>query len=339
MVFPEFLKENDLIEVPAPSCGGGNELDNRRINNAKSKLEKLGYKIKLSKNAFTNEIARSAPAKVRADEINKMFESNSKLMLCLEGGEFLVEMLPFVDFDKLVKNPKWVEGFSDPTGLIFPITTKYDIATIYGNNFKSFGMEDYHKSLNENLEILKGNIIEQESYELYENERIDRVTGLEGYNLSEKVYWKTLDGKPVDVSGRIIVGCIDLIRELAGTKYDGMNEFNERYKDDGIILGFDNCELSKEDLIRTLWRFNELDYFKYAKCIIFGRNGLDKTFFEEYNDMRKCLQDSVLSNLDIPIIYDADLSHKGPCLDIINGAIANIKCKDGKGKINFKLDT
>lgn len=337
MIYPKFLKEKDLIEVPAPSAGANDEADINRMENAKLKLKNLGYKVKVSENLFQNSIGRSSKAENRAEEINKMFESNSNLILCAAGGDFLVETLPYVDFSKITKNPKWVEGFSDPTGLLFPITTKYDIATIYGSNFKSFGMENYHKSLIDNLEILKGNLIEQESYDMYENERVGRITGLEGFNLTDKVEWKTLDDKNVNVTGRIIAGCLDIISELAGTKFDGMKEFNNRYKQDGIIIGLDNCELSKEEFIRTIWKLNELEYFKYARCIIIGRNGLDKSYYPEYESMKKCLTDSVLSKHNIPIIYDADISHKGPSLNIINGAIAYVKCENGKGKINFEL--
>ncbi len=337
MIYPDFLKQGDLIDVPAPSGSSENELDSIRIKSAKKNIEKLNYKVNLSKYAFNGKIGRSANEILRAEELNKMFESESKAVLCLEGGDFLVEILEYVQFEKIVKNPKWVQGFSDPTGILFPITTKYDIATIYGTNFKSFGAEVYYRNLNENLEILKGNIVEQESYELFENERIEKVTGLEGYNLTEKVFWKTLNNSEVNVSGRIIAGCLDLIRELSGTKYDGMKNFTEKYKNDGIIFVFDNCELSKEDLIRTLWKFNELDYFKYAKCIIFGRNGIEKNYYSEYESMKKCLEDSVVGKLKIPIIYDADISHKSPSMTIINGSIANVICKDGKGKILFKL--
>ena len=53
--------------------------------------------------------------------------------------------------------------------------------------------------------------------------------------------------------------------------------------------------------------------------------------------MKEALQDSVISNLNIPIIYDTDISHKGPCLTIINGAIATIYYDNGKGSINFEL--
>lgn len=247
----------------------------------------------------------------------------------------MVEILPYVDFEKLTRNPKWIEGFSDPTGILFPLTTKYDIATIYGNNFKTLGTDEYDRSINENLEIVKGNIITQKSYDMYEGERQEKVTGLEGYNLTEKVKWKSLTDTPVTMKGRIFAGCIDLIAELAGTKYDGTAGFTEKYKNDGIIWGFDNCDLSKEELIRTLWKLNELGYFRYTKGIIFGRCGNDNSYLDY--DMESCLKDSVLSNLNVPIIYDADISHKGPSMTIINGSIATINYANVKGEISFEL--
>lgn len=336
MIYPKFLKENSLISVPAPSDGGNCEQDVNRYKNAKIKLEKLGYKINLSKNIFNSKMARSADAKIRAEELNEMLEDKSSLILCASGGEFLVEILPYIKFEKILNNPKWVEGFSDPTGILFPLTTKYDVATIYGSNFKSFGMQEYHKSLNDNLEILKGNLIEQYSFDLYEEERKEKVTGLEGYNLTNKVEWKTINNKEVNVNGRIIAGCLDIIMELAGTKYDGVKEFNEKYKQDGIIWCLDNCELSKEELIRSLWKLNELEYFKYTKAITFGRNGRDISWLNY--DMEHAIKDSIISKLNIPIIFDADISHKGPSMTIINGSIATIQLKDGKGKIKFELN-
>ena len=171
---------------------------------------------------------------------------------------------------------------------------------------------------------------------MYENERPEKVTGLEGLNLTDKVYWHTLDGKKVDITGRIIGGCFDIIAELAGTKYDGIDKFNEKYKEDGIIWYFDNCELSIEETIRVLWKMNELGYFKYTKGVIFGRFGVETTYFEY--DVKSCLKDSALGELNIPIIYDADISHKGPSLTIINGSIARVECNKGKGKIEFRLE-
>lgn len=336
MIYPKFIKQGSKIAVPAPSDGANCKTDENRYINSKKKLESLGYDVEVSENIFNSYMARSADKVSRAEEINKMFQREDiDLILCATGGEFLIEILPYVDFEKILEHPKWVEGFSDPTGILFPLTTKYDIATIYGNNFKSFGMEVYHKSLNNNLEILKGNIVKQESFDMYEDERQEKITGLEGYNLTQKVEWKTLDKEKVQVKGRMIAGCLDIISELANTKYDGTKDFIEKYKEDGIIWGFDNCDLSKEELIRTLWKLNEFGFFKYTKAIIFGRNGNDNSFVGY--DMENALKDSVLSNLNVPIIYEADISHKGPTMTIINGAIATIECTNGKGTIEFEL--
>lgn len=335
MIYPKFIKSGDIIGVPAPSDGAYCDEYVARFKNSKLNLEKRGYKVQLSNNIFHSEKGRSSDAISRAEEMNEMFENNTNAIICAAGGEFLVETLPYIEFNKLVQNSKWVVGFSDPTGILFPLTTKYDIATMYGNNFGSFGAQNLHKSLEENLEILQGNLITQNSYELYENERAEKITGLEGYNLTDKVCWKTIDGKEATMQGRIIGGCIDIITELAGTKYDGTKEFNEKYKEDGIIWYFDNCELSKEEFIRTLWKFNELEYFKYTKGIVFGRNGQEVSY--NYETMEEALKDSVLSKLNVPIIYDADISHKGPSMTIINGAIATVNCKNGKGSISFEL--
>lgn len=336
MKYPKFIKENDCIGVPAPSSGAGIIEKQNRMINAKNNLERLGYKLKLSDNILKCEKGRSASSIERANEINDMFKDNSiDMILCATGGDFLVEVLPYINFDLLKDNPKLVAGFSDPTGLLYPITTKYDIATIYGQNFSPFGAEQIHQSQKDFLEIVKGNLIVQHSYDLYEKEYPERVTGLEGYNLTEKVYWNTLNDKPVLLKGRIIGGCFDLISELAGTKYDGINEFNEKYKYDGIIWYFDNCEITCEETMRTLWKMNELGYFKYTKAIIFGRFGVEQSYYDY--TAKTCLQDSVINNLNIPIIYDADISHKAPCMTIINGAIATLDVRDGKGVISFEL--
>ena len=337
MIYPNFLKKNGCIGVPAPSGGASSDDKKHRFNNAIKRFQDMNYKLVVSLNIFNSNRGRSASKKIRAEEINSMFKNKDiDIILCAAGGDFLVEILPYVDFNLLLDNPKYVLGFSDPTGLLYTITTRYDIATIYGHNFSSFGASILHKSEEDFLEIIHGNLITQHSYDMYEGEYKKRITGLEGYNLTDKVYWMTLDNKKASVNGRIIGGCFDIILELAGTKYDGINNFNEKYKDDGIIWYFDNCEISMEGVIRGLWKLNELGYFKYTKGIIFGRFGTNTTCYDY--DVKSCLMDSVISKLNIPIIYDADISHKGPSFTIINGSIADINVEDGKGTIKFNLD-
>ena len=171
-------------------------------------------------------------------------------------------MLSKFNFNVVKDNPKWLQGFSDPTGLLFTITTNLDIATIYGDSFKTFGMNPWHESLENNLEILKGNLITQKSFKKYEKEYQTFIKGDEPYNLTKKVKWENLNNeKEINIKGRMIGGCLDIINDLFGTRFDKTKEFIEKYKDDGIIWYFDNCELSMEETIRVLWKMNELRIF------------------------------------------------------------------------------
>ena len=49
------------------------------------------------------------------------------------------------------------------------------------------------------------------------------------------------------------------------------------------------------------------------------------------------LSAKVLNDLGISVIYGSDISHKAPCLTIINGSIAHINLNKGKFNIKFEL--
>lgn len=337
MIYPRFLNKNDTIGVPAPSNGASDRLKTNKYENAKKRLENLGYNVVLSKNINGFYKGRSASAEERAQEFNDMIcDNNINAIFCASGGEFLMEILPLIDYEKIKNNPKIISGFSDPTSLLYSITTKCDIATFYGQNFSSLGNGEVHQSEKDFLSLVEGKTFSFNSYDLYEEEPFKKVTGLEGYNLTCENKWKSLDNKNVSFEGRIIGGCFDVLSMIAGTKYDGFEDFDKKYGKEGIIWYFDNCELSMEETIRVLWKFNELDYFKNAKGIIFGRFGSDVTYFDY--DTKTCLEDSILNKLKIPVLYDADFSHKAPCLPVVNGSFAKVEFKDNKGYISYLLN-
>ena len=335
MIYPEFLKEHDTIGVTAPSDGVTDEVKLKRLDNAIKNFEEKGFIIKETSNVRCSVKGRSSSSKERAEELESLYkDDNIKTIITSGGGDFLLEMLSEVNFNAIKDNPKWLQGYSDPTGLLFTITTNLDIATVYSDNFKTFGMEPWHKSLENNLEILKGNIIEQTSFSKYEEDK-KLITGLEPFNLTKKVYWKNLNNEDViNIKGRMIGGCLDLITELFGTRFDNTKAFLEKYKDDGIIWYFDVCELSSESLIRTLWKLKDNGYFKCTKGILFSRVYSCNSYYDI--SYEEAIYES-LKDLNIPIIINADIGHVSPRMTIINGAIATITSSKGKGKIKFTL--
>ena len=333
MIFLGFLKEHDIIGVTAPSDGITDEVKLKRLDNAIKNFDSRGFNIKETPNVRCSVKGRSSTSKERASELESLYEDKEvNAIITSGGGDFLLEMLSELDFNTIKDNPKWLQGYSDPTRLLFTITTNLDIATIYADNFKTFGMEPWHKSLENNLEILKGNIIEQTSFSKYEEDK-KLITGLEPFNLTKKVYWKNLNNKyNLNIKGRIIGGCLDLITELFGTRFDKTKDFLEKYKDDGIIWYFDVCDLSSESLIRTLWKLKDNGYFKYAKGILFSRVYACNSYYDI--SYEEAIYES-LKDLNIPTIINADIGHVSPRMTIINGAIATIT--SSKGKIKFEL--
>ena len=336
MIYPNFISKNKIIGVTAPSDGVTKKEKVFRLENAIKKFNELGYKVITTDNVKNTELGRSAKAEIRAKYVNELYKNNEvDLIICACGGDFLLEILPYINEKTIKENIKWIQGYSDPTGLLYYITTKLDIATIYSDNFTTFGMKNWHKSLVENLNILEGNLVLQNSYDKYESTHTEYIIGDEEYNLDAEVKWKNLkDEEDINISGRIIGGCLDVLDSMIGTKYDGGKEFIEKYKKDGIIWYFDNCELTSEQVIRALWKFKVLGYFENVNGIIFGRSMTHRSYYDI------SFKDAIIQSigeLNIPIIYDTDIGHIAPQMTIINGAVANVISKDGKGRISFEL--
>lgn len=339
MIFPEYLKKGDTIGVTAVSDGVGDELDKIRFYNGKRKLEDLGYRVKFTDNVFmVTDKGRSSSGLRRAEEFNSLVSDDSvSVIVSAKGGNFLNEMLEYVDFEKIVHHPKWFQGYSDNTGLVHSLTTKYDIATVYGSNFGEFGMDKWHESVPNNLEILCGRRKEQSTFDKYQDGFVDKITGLEGYSEDMEVRLKVDERTAkkcdeVTFSGRLIGGCLDVLLFLQGTRYDGTEEFLEKYKEDGIIWYLESFDISGENLMMFLWQLREIGWFRYTRGFLFGR----PLFYKDYTDTP--YEDAVmyaLGSFDVPVIFDCDFGHKGPRFSIINGAKATVRVKGGKGMLSY----
>lgn len=340
MIYPANLDKGCFIGVTATSAGFDEETDLRRLENAISHFAGLGYPVKTTPNVRSNTKGRSSDGKTRAKELTDLInDQDVRVVFAASGGDFLVEMLPYINFNVIADNPKWVQGFSDTTGLIFTITTNLDIATMYSYNFSSFGMESWHKSLSDNLTLLEGKDIIQNSFDLYQDGYYKRITGLEGFVLEKKVEWKNIhpsgknDDKEIQIYGRALGGCLDCLLNLVGTRFDKTKEFIRKYHSDGILWFLESYDLNSTSLIRGLWQLKEAGWFENAVGFIFGRPAMYNNFYDISYEEAVC---TVLGDLNLPIILNADIGHKHPQFTMINGAIAKVKSWNNKGSIVFE---
>lgn len=124
MKYPKFLQKGDTIGITAPSDGNRKEMDYQRLDLAVKKMENLGYAIRETKNVRTSDgRGRSSEKTERAEQLMSLItDPGVSYIFSAKGGDFLMEILPLLDFQKIRENPTWFQGFSDNTGLTYTIT-------------------------------------------------------------------------------------------------------------------------------------------------------------------------------------------------------------------------
>ena len=327
MIFPEFIKKGDTIGICAPSAGIGNKIEDYETSIAV--LNKEGYKVKETASVRSIE-PRSASAVQRVKELEELVcDPEIKMIMTATGGDVQMETIDLIDYEKIRKHPKWIMGYSDPTNLLFPVTTALDIATIYGFNGASYNDKHEQEQIN-NLSIIKGDLVKQHSFEKYQD-FLDVIKENEVY---KDVAWKA-DG-PLEIKGRCIGGCLDVIMKLIGTRRDHVNEFIGRYKDDGIVWYFDNFAINAYNVYLSLLQFKSAGWFRYCKGVLFGRPAFpDTSGSDVINDYEVAYRNALG---EIPYISEMDIGHSKPRMTMINGALIEVHYKDNKGDISFLMD-
>ena len=144
-------------------------------------LRAYGWDLTLTDNVYKCGKIASTAGDVRAKAFHSLIEDkNIDVVLAACGGDMLMEMLDYLDYERISASPKWIMGYSDITGLLLPITLKCDIATVYGPNAGSFDMTELHPTLKSVFPLLEGRPQVQHSSKMHERHRVE---GLDGYNL------------------------------------------------------------------------------------------------------------------------------------------------------------
>src|SRR5690606_18010440 len=332
MIKYPLLEKRATIGVTAPSSGVEEELHDL-LHTAFKSLENRGFSITCGETAWTQEKAKSAPAKKRAEEFNRMMlDKDIQLIFPPWGGELLIEMLEYINFENIQN--KWVLGYSDTSTLLLAITLKTGIATAHGTNLVDVRGEysdDTTAMWERVLSTRKGESILQFSSEKYQKEWQHDNPTPHIFNLTEKTYWKSTENKKVKVQGRLLGGCIDTIRHLVGTPYGDVKRFSQNYiSGDSVIWYLENCEMSTTDLRRSLVQMKLAGWFENCTSIMFGRSSAN-TPVENYTveDIYKELSEE----LQIPILFDIDCGHVPPQITFVNGAYAEVRLENGKGKV------
>ncbi len=334
MRYPAFLRPGGRIGFVAPSFGCNIEPYRSAFQNALKKLEEKGYGTDLGPNCYAGEGIgiSNTPEKCGAEINEYMLSDQNDVLISCGGGELMCEILDSVDFQAIAEGkPKWYMGYSDNTNLTFLLPTLCDTAAIYGPCAGAFGMEPWHSSISDALALLAGEKLEMHSYPAWEKEGFKcEENPLVPYNTTEPVRIRPFPaglakkGGPIVFRGRLLGGCLDCLVNLLGTKYDRVNQFCQKYAEDGIIWFLEACDLNVFSIRRAIWQMKHAGWFEHVKGFLIGRPlcfGQELIGLDQYHAVWDLLEE-----YQVPVLMDVDLGHLPPMMPLICGALARVCC-------------
>ena len=323
MRFPAPLRPGDRIGVTSPSSGVAPRMRDR-LDAALATLEKRGYDVVVGECMSADRVV-SAPKEQRAAELTSMLvDPTIRAVVPPWGGELAIDLLDQLDWDALASaDPTWLVGFSDMSTVLLPITTRLGWATLHGWNLMDTPYESPEGLLHW-IDVAEATgPFTQRSPGRYRDLGWDDYVGdptVSRMTLNRTGGWTVVGGGDLDVSGRLVGGCIETVAHLAGTPYGDVPAFGREHAGDGLLVYLEAAEQGSYDICRALHGLRLAGWFEHANAILIGRTPApDRDDLSQHEAVL-----DALGMLDVPIVLDMEIGHTQPFLPLVNGALGRV---------------
>ncbi len=113
-------------------CSPSHLADREEFRHILSEIRKRGFKVREADNLYKDTYGYLAAPKERADDFNQLAADPDVDLIFFGGGEGGNELLPFIDYDLIRKNPKQICSYSDGTTLLNAVWALTGLETYYG---------------------------------------------------------------------------------------------------------------------------------------------------------------------------------------------------------------
>lgn len=129
---PPALKAGDAIGVFSPS-NPATQFAPKRTARAVAFLMNQGFEVVMGELSGKHDHYRSGTIKARADELNALIrDPQVRCIISSIGGSNSNSLLPYIDYEALIQDPKIFCGYSDVTAIHSAIGVKTGLITFYG---------------------------------------------------------------------------------------------------------------------------------------------------------------------------------------------------------------
>lgn len=317
-IYPEKLKEGDEIRVIAPSCSMSIiAKENREIAN--NRLSDLGFKVTYGKNVEESDDFRSSSIKSRVSDLHKAFSDKKvKAVFAVIGGFNCNQLLRYIDWDIIKKNPKIFIGYSDTTALQNAIFAKTGLVTYSGPAWSTFGQKmhfDY------TLEYFKRCLMSEDSFSVEPSESWSDDAWYRDQNnrtLIKNDGWLIINKG--SAAGTILGANLCTFNLLQGTEYFPVAKNTILFTEDDNTSKVENFDRDLQSLIH-------LPSFKNVKGIVIGR-------FQKESEVSNEILIQVIKNKaelkNLPVIANVDFGHTSPLITFPIGGEVSLDTKNNQ---------
>lgn len=293
------LKAGDKIRVIAPSMS--KHPHETRYGYAEKLLTKKGYKVDYGKYVKNLDFLGTATVEQRLEDLHDAYKDPGvKLVLTLNGGWSTNELLPLINWQTIIDNPKPIVGYSDNTVLISAIQAMTGQITYMGPHFGTLGYKRGQEFTLKNLLTA----IENDSFQIEPSKNWADLYS----SKVKRTKWYVIN--PGSAEGMILGGNAGSYYLLQGTKY--MPKFTQPfvlvYEDDALAGDWTIIEFDRrlESLLQ------QPDVRKNLKGLLIGRFQKDAQI--RMSELEKVIKRKNLQN--IPVLANMDFGHTLPMVTL-----------------------
>lgn len=291
------LQKGDLIYITAPA----KSIDISFVDFAKSYFENQGYKVLISQHCTGEFNYFSGTDEERtADFQYGIDHPEVKAIVCARGGYGCVRIVDRIQWAGILREPKWIIGFSD--------------VTVFHQRMQRFGLPSIHGTMPLNF---KEN--SQDSFAT-----LDKAWTNEVYSISSTF---TSSNKQGSSEGQLVGGNLSILYSLLGT--------DDQIIYENSILFIEDLAEQIYHLDRMLFAFAKAGIFDKIKGLIVGGMTDMKDTSVPFG---KTVQEVILEHFqyrNIPIIFDFPAGHIDNNRALVFGRNVTLNSNEDGGKVEF----
>ena len=299
---PKNLKIGDTISIIAPS-GVLKDYD-EYMDKSISLMESWGLNVVLGSNIYDSYgHFSSSDANRQKDFQNAIDDNKIKAIWCARGGYGTMRIIDKINYDNLLKHPKWVIGYSDITAI--------------HNDIHNLGVESLHGVMSKSLEDIS---VDDESIKILKD--IIFGKGDLHYVIESNKY--NITG---EASGKLVGGNLTLLQSLLQSK-SSIDTTNK-------IIFIEEVGEYLYHIDRMLHSLKRADYFSKCSGLIVGDfTDIRKNETEFGKNLHEIINE-IVKEYNFPVIYGFPAGHGQKNFPLIFGRNVEINVSKNKSEIRF----